>query len=50
MIARITQMMQSPLWLTFSSVVGQLILGLLFGLVLAAIAQPRQRFDNEPKA
>lgn len=25
---------------------GQALLGLLFGLVLAALAQPRQRFDN----
>lgn len=39
-------MVQSPLWITFSSVTGQALLGLLFGLVLAALAQPRQRFDN----
>lgn len=46
MIARMTQMVQSPLWITFSSIAGQALLGLLFGLVLAALAQPLQRFDN----
>lgn len=48
MIVRMTQMVQSPLWITASAILGQLILGLLFGLVLAAIAQPRQQADNRP--
>jgi len=46
MISQMALMVQSPLWITFSSVTGQALLGLLFGLVLAALAQPRQRFDN----
>ena len=46
MISQMALMVQSPLWITFSSVAGQALLGLLFGLVLAALAQPRQRFDN----
>ena len=45
MISQMALMVQSPLWITFSSVTGQALLGLLFGLVLAALAQPRQRLD-----
>lgn len=48
MIVQMNRMVQSPLWITVSAVLGQLIIGLLFGLVLAAVAQPRQRFDNNP--
>lgn len=46
MIAQVSRMVQSPLMITLSTILGQLLLGLLFGLVLAAIAQPRQRFDE----
>ncbi|WP_417012767.1 DUF4199 family protein [Alistipes sp.] len=46
MIAQVSRMVQSPLMITLSTILGQLLLGLLFGLVLAAIAQPRQRFDD----
>jgi len=48
MIARMTQMVQSPLWITASAIFGQILLGLLFGLVLAAVAQPRLRSGNGP--
>lgn len=46
MIAQLSRMVQSPVMITLSSILGQLFLGLLFGLVLAAIAQPRPRFDD----
>lgn len=48
MIAQMSRMVQSPAMITLSSVFGQLFLGLLFGLVIAAIAQPRQQFDDRP--
>ncbi len=48
MLAMMTRMMHSPLWITLSSIIGQLILGLILGLVLAALAQPRQQFGNDP--
>lgn len=48
MIAQMTQMVQSPLLITVSAVIGQVMLGLLFGFVLAAVAQPRLNFDNGP--
>lgn len=46
MIAQMNRMVQSPATITLSTILGQLLLGLLFGLVLAAIAQPRPRFDD----
>lgn len=45
MISQMALMVQSPLG-SPSRRSPDTLLGLLFGLVLAALAQPRQRFDN----
>lgn len=47
LLSTATQMLQSPLWLAFSGIFGQLIFGAIFGLVIAAIVQAPRTFDKQ---
>jgi len=48
MIDKLYGIIQSPLWLTASSIMGQLFLNLLIGLIVAATIQTASPFDGDP--